>query len=71
MSDDSMLEKAKGTAKEVAGKATGSDEMAKEGQAQQKKAHKQEEADRLAEKAEHKRRQAAGHAADEKRHQGT
>lgn len=43
-------EKAKGTAKEVAGKATGSDELANEGEAQQEKAEKQEEAAEAAEK---------------------
>lgn len=46
MSDtESTKDKIKGTAKEVAGKATGSDELAEEGQAQQKKAEKEEEAD--------------------------
>ncbi|MBW3561781.1 MAG: hypothetical protein KY437_04720 [Actinobacteria bacterium] len=44
MSDDSTAEKAKGTAKEVAGKATGSDELANEGEAQQEKAEHEEEA---------------------------
>ncbi len=43
MSDHDM-EKAKGTAKEVAGKVTGSDELAKEGQAQQDKAEAKQEA---------------------------
>lgn len=43
-------EKMKGTAKEVAGKATGSDELAKEGEAQQEKAEHQEEAAKASEK---------------------
>jgi uncharacterized protein YjbJ (UPF0337 family) len=43
MSDHDM-EKTKGTAKEVAGKVTGSDELAKEGQAQQDKAEAKQEA---------------------------
>ena len=45
MSEDKAAEKAKGTAKEVAGKLTGSDELAKEGQAQQKKAEHEEKAE--------------------------
>jgi uncharacterized protein YjbJ (UPF0337 family) len=47
-----MSEEIKGTAKEVAGKATGSDEMAKEGQAQQEKAEHKEKAERAEEKEE-------------------
>ncbi|MDX1621151.1 MAG: hypothetical protein R3320_09185 [Nitriliruptorales bacterium] len=43
-------EKAKGTAKEVAGKATGSDELAKEGEAQQEKAEHKEEAAKASQK---------------------
>ena len=46
---DPNAENVKGTAKELAGKLTGSDEMVKEGQAQQKKAaakRKAEEAER-------------------------
>ena len=50
MSDDNAMEKIKGTAKEVAGKATGSDELAKEGQAQQEKAQAEEKADRAEDK---------------------
>jgi uncharacterized protein YjbJ (UPF0337 family) len=54
MSDNAM-ENVKGTAKEVAGKATGSDELAREGQAQQDKAEAKEkatEAEREAARAE-------------------
>ncbi len=43
---DPKAENVKGTAKELAGKLTGSDEMVKEGQAQQEKAAAQEKADR-------------------------
>ncbi len=43
---DKDAEDLKGTAKEVAGKVTGSDEMAKEGQAQQEKADAEKKADR-------------------------
>ena len=42
---DNAKEELKGTAKELAGKVTGSDEMVKEGQAQQKKAEAQAEAE--------------------------
>ena len=45
---DTTAENVKGTAKEIAGKLTGSDEMVKEGQAQQEKAAAQEKADRAA-----------------------
>jgi uncharacterized protein YjbJ (UPF0337 family) len=69
MSDDSMLEKAKGTAKEVAGKATGSDEMAKEGQAQQKKGMKEEEAQEAQAEANAKAQQAAGYEGEQRKHQ--
>lgn len=40
---DTDAEKLKGTLKETAGKVTGSDEMVKEGQAQQDKASAQED----------------------------
>ncbi|MDX1620122.1 MAG: hypothetical protein R3320_03970 [Nitriliruptorales bacterium] len=43
-------EKLKGTAKEVAGKATGSDELAEEGEAQQEKAEHKEEAEQAEQK---------------------
>lgn len=67
MSD--VTEKAKGTAKEVAGKAVGSDELAKEGQSQQKKEHKKDEAEQLQQEAAQKKQEAAGHAAQEQKHQ--
>ena len=43
---DTQAENVKGTAKELAGKLTGSDELVKEGQAQQKKAAAQQEAEK-------------------------
>ncbi|MDX1658585.1 MAG: hypothetical protein R3343_07185 [Nitriliruptorales bacterium] len=43
-------EKLKGTAKEVAGKVTGSDELANEGEAQQEKAEHKEEAKKAKQK---------------------
>ncbi len=49
MSDNST-ENLKGTAKEMAGKVTGSDEMVKEGQAQQEKAEHKEKADKAEKK---------------------
>ena len=53
---DNDAEDLKGTAKEMAGKLTGSDEMAKEGQAQQEKA----EAEEKAEQAESKQEKHSG-----------
>ena len=50
----SDTEKIKGTAKEIAGKLTGSDELAREGQAQQKEAEHREKAEEArAEKESH------------------
>jgi uncharacterized protein YjbJ (UPF0337 family) len=69
MSDEEMTEKVKGTAKEAVGKTTGSDELAKEGEAQQKKAQKSQEADRLEQEAAQKKQQAAGHAGEEAKRQ--
>ena len=65
----SYLENIKGTAKEVAGKTVGSDELAKEGQAQQKKEHKKDEAEQLQQEAAQKKQEAAGHASQEQKHQ--
>lgn len=69
MADESVTEKVKGTAKEVAGKSTGSDELAREGQQQQKKAQKEEEAERLEQKARQKEQEAAGHEGQQRKHQ--
>lgn len=62
-------EKAKGVAKEVAGKATGSDELAREGQAQQRKEHKREEADEAREEARQKEKEAQAAEEEERKHQ--
>lgn len=66
--NESTFEKLKGTAKEAVGKAVGKDDTVKEGEAQQKKAQKQDEAERLEQEAEQKRRQETGHRAEERRH---
>lgn len=63
------IEKAKGSAKEVAGKVTGSDELAREGQHQQKKEHKEEEAAEARQEAQQKEQEAKGHKANESKHQ--
>lgn len=63
------IEKAKGSAKEVAGKATGSDELAREGQQQQKKEHKKDEAAEAREEARQKEQEARGHHGNQTRHQ--
>ncbi len=47
---DHATEDLKGTAKEMAGKLTGSDEMVKEGQAQQEKAEHAEKAENAKDK---------------------
>jgi uncharacterized protein YjbJ (UPF0337 family) len=66
MPDEELTEKVKGTAKEAAGKTTGSDELAEEGEAQQKKAQKADEAERL---EREKKQAAAGHAGEEAKRQ--
>lgn len=66
MGTDNTMEKVKGMAKEVAGEAVGDDNLAREGEQQQKKAQSAEEAERLEEKAQDKRQEAAGHAGAEK-----
>ncbi len=65
MSTDTMMEKLKGSAKEIAGDLTGNEDLEKEGQAQQEKARKAEEADELRDKAEHKEQQAAGYKGEQ------
>ena len=47
---DPQAENTKGTAKELAGKVTGSDELVKEGQAQQERAEAEEQARRAEQK---------------------
>jgi uncharacterized protein YjbJ (UPF0337 family) len=69
MADESTGEKLKGVAKETVGDAVGNDDMKHEGEAQQKKAQKSDEAERLEEQAAEKRNEAAGHKGDQSRHQ--
>lgn len=63
------VEKAKGTAKEVAGKATGSDELAREGQAQQDKEEEREKAAKAREEARRHEERAERDEARQQRHQ--
>lgn len=69
MSDEGMGDKAKGMAKETLGKATGDEDTEREGEHQQAKGQKRDEAERAEEEAAQRRREAAGHAAEEKRRQ--
>lgn len=64
-------ENLKGTAKEMAGKAIGDDDLETEGHQQQKKAQATEEAEELEDAAASKRQQAAGHKGAEKAADGT
>ena len=68
---DSMGDKLKGVGKEAMGKVTGNEDTEREGEAQQKKAQKADEAERLEEEAEHKRRQEAGHKGEETKHRNS
>ncbi len=61
-----LSEKAKGSAKELAGDLTDDEDLQAEGEHQQEKARKTEEATELEEEAQRKRQQAAGHAGAEK-----
>ncbi len=63
------IEKAKGTAKEVAGKVTGSDELAKEGEAQQGKEERKAEAEEARQEAYRKEQAAKGEKSQQKNHQ--
>jgi uncharacterized protein YjbJ (UPF0337 family) len=67
VSDENTGEKFKGVAKEAAGKMTGNEDIQREGEAQQKKAQKDEEAERLEAAAQQKRNEAAGHKGEETR----
>ncbi len=67
--DPGVGEKLKGISKEAAGKTVGDDDMKHEGEAQQKKAQKADEAARAEEEAERKRAEQAGHKGEEVRHQ--
>lgn len=70
MSDgDNVGEKIKGVAKETAGKVTGDEDTEREGEAQQKKAQKSDEADRLEQEAAAKRQEEVGHKGEQVKHQ--
>jgi uncharacterized protein YjbJ (UPF0337 family) len=69
MADESTGEKLKGVAKETVGDAVGDDDMKHEGEAQQKKAQKSDEAERLEQEAAEKRAEAAGKKGEQSKHQ--
>ncbi|HSK22834.1 MAG TPA: hypothetical protein VK906_06645 [Egicoccus sp.] len=62
---DSLGDKVKGVAKETAGRAVGDDNLEREGEAQQKSAQKQNEAERLEQEAAEKRADAADAKAEQ------
>jgi uncharacterized protein YjbJ (UPF0337 family) len=64
--EEGTFEKAKGVAKEAAGKMTGQEDTTREGEAQQKKAQQAEEAERAEESAQQKRDEAAAHRAEQR-----
>lgn len=66
---DSMGEKMKGVAKESMGKVTGDDDQVREGEAQQKKAQKDDEAERAQAEADRKTQEAAGHEGEQRKRQ--
>jgi uncharacterized protein YjbJ (UPF0337 family) len=66
---ENMGEKMKGVAKEGMGKVTGDDDKVREGEAQQKKAQKHDEADRAQAEADRKTQEAAGQEGEQRKHQ--
>lgn len=62
-----MGEKAAGMGKEALGKMTGDTDKEREGEHQQQKGQKADEADRLEDAAADKRQEEAGHAGEEAR----
>jgi uncharacterized protein YjbJ (UPF0337 family) len=66
---DNMGEKIKGVAKESMGKVTGDDDQVREGEAQQKKAQKGDEAERAQAEADRKTMEAAGHEGEQRKRQ--
>lgn len=69
MADQNLTDKIKGTAKEVAGQASGNEDLEREGRAQQEKSRESEKAEaKEAEAAEH-RKKAQGHAGEERSEQ--
>ena len=69
MPDENIADKAKGVAKEAAGKLTDDEKRQQEGEAQQAKAQKRDEAEQAEAEAQQKRREAAGHKGAEVRNQ--
>lgn len=63
---DNITENIKGSAKEVAGKVVGDEDLEREGQAQQEKARKREEAEAKEAEAAQKKQEAAGHKGEQK-----
>ncbi len=63
--DENIGDKIKGVGKEAAGKVTGEDSTVAEGEAQQKKAQKSDEAERLEAEAQQKRNEEAGHKGEQ------
>jgi uncharacterized protein YjbJ (UPF0337 family) len=66
---DNMGEKMKGVAKETMGKVTGDDDQVREGEAQQKKAQKSDEAERAQAEADRRTQEAAGHEGEQRKRQ--
>ncbi|MGI8939332.1 MAG: CsbD family protein [Iamia sp.] len=69
MTDEKLTEKIKGSAKEVAGQATGKEDLEREGKAQQEKSREAETAEAKEAEAEAHRKKAEGHAGQEKSEQ--
>ena len=69
MADETIGEKAKGIAKEAFGKATDDENTKKEGEAQQAKAQKKDEAEEAELEAARKRNEAAGHKGEQLRNE--
>lgn len=66
---DGTGEKVKGVAKEALGKVTGDGDLVAEGEQQQAKAQKDQEAERLRAEAAAKQEEAAAHEGEQRRHQ--
>jgi uncharacterized protein YjbJ (UPF0337 family) len=67
---DNVGEKIKGVGKGAVGKVTGDSDTVAAGEAQQKKAQKADEAERLEAEAQQKRNEEAGHKGEQTRNQG-
>lgn len=63
---DKIIENVKGSAKEIAGKVAGDENLEKEGQAQQEKARETEEAEAKEAEAAKLRKKAQGHKGEQK-----